>query len=186
MVFITALLKCYVLLSLHLSVVGIAPLIKNSPPVVVIALILVSPTIRSAVLKITVPSYVVPTMPSYLIRKPGIEDKNPRSAVIIRTVPAPVMVDVVPLSIVNYIVRTPDGYWKALSSQIKNFPHLLLLLIAATESDVRSSAFSCDNNVVCDGFKGTGLHELNVCLFSALACFITEYISVTRFNNLFI
>jgi len=110
MVFITALLRRYVLLSLHLSVVGIAPLIKISPHVVVIALILVSPTIRSVVLKITVPSYVVPTMPSYLIRKPGIEDKNPRSAVIIRTVPAPVMVDVVPLSIVNYIVRTPDGY----------------------------------------------------------------------------
>ena len=101
-------LRCCVLLKLKLSVVGIASLIKNSPSVVVITLILVITTIRPAVLNITIPSYVVPAIPSYLIRKSGIEDKNPRPAVIIRTVPAPIMVDVIPVAIVNDIVRAPD------------------------------------------------------------------------------
>lgn len=103
-------MRCDILLSLNLSVVGIASLVKHSPPVVVITLILVRPTIRPAILNITIPSYVVPSMPSYLIGKPGIEDKNPRTAVIIRTVPVTIMVDVVPLAIVNDIVRTTDGY----------------------------------------------------------------------------
>ena len=101
-------LRCSVLLSLNLSVVGIASLIKNFPPVVVITLILVRPTIRPAVLNITIPSYVVPAISSYLIRKAAIEDKNPRPAVIIRTVPVPIMVDVVTLSIVNDIVGITD------------------------------------------------------------------------------
>ena len=101
-------MRCDILLSLNLSVVGIASLVKHSPPVVVITLILVRPTIRPAILNITIPSYVVPAIPSYLIRKSGIEDKNPRPAVIIRTVPAPIMVDIIPVAIVNDIVRAPD------------------------------------------------------------------------------
>ena len=97
-------------MTLNLPVAGIAALIKHSPVVIVITLVLVIPAIRPTVLDITIPSYVVPFIPSYLIGQSVILDKNPRSAVIIRAVPVTIMEDVISVSIVNDIIRTAYGY----------------------------------------------------------------------------
>ena len=106
------------MLSLNLSVISIAALINNPSLVVVITLILVSPAVRSAVFNITIPSYIFPSMSSYLIGESAVDNQHPWSAIIIRTVPVTIMVDVIPVPIVNDIIWTANGYRKALSPQI--------------------------------------------------------------------
>ena len=95
---------------LTLPVAGIAALIKDSPLIIIITLITVIAAIRPAVLIITIPSDIIPSVSSYLIGEPAIKDKNPWSSIIIRAVPVAIVVDVIAVTIVNDVIRTTDGY----------------------------------------------------------------------------
>ena len=98
-----------VTLFLRFTVNSIASLIQRSPSVVVVALIPVIPVVRLAIFNITIPVYIGPAMSSYRYRYPGTPDKDPWTTIIIGAIPVALIVQVVPVIVVDYIVRTTDG-----------------------------------------------------------------------------
>ena len=73
----------------------------------------VIPAFKAAVLDITIIPYLFPAVTSYLIGKPSVPDKNPRSAEIIGNEPAAIMVQVITAITTDDILRAPYRYGKA-------------------------------------------------------------------------
>jgi hypothetical protein len=107
-----------VLLLMDSPVVDLITLIKESPPVVIGTLILVVTAVRPAVFNITIPSDILPTMPSYLIRKPLVQNDNPRAMIARRTIPMVTVIEVIVITVVDNIIRAAYGYGKTLGSQV--------------------------------------------------------------------
>jgi len=73
---------------------------------------------RPAGFNVTISSDIIEAMPSYLIRKPLVQNDHPRTTIVRRTIPVPVVVYVVIVPVVDDIIRATDRYRKSLGTQI--------------------------------------------------------------------
>jgi len=72
----------------------------------------------TAILHVTIPPDIIKAMPSDCIREAVITDENPWSAIVRSKVPATITVQIILVTVVNYIIRTAYGYRKTPIRQI--------------------------------------------------------------------
>jgi len=64
----------------------------------------------AAILHVTIPPYIIKTMSSDSIREGVIPNNNPWSAIVRRKIPATITIQVVPVTVVDYIIGATYRY----------------------------------------------------------------------------